>query len=136
MNQPISPEVYWLALTAVMTALLWIPYILQLLVQMGPVGAMMDGEGTHPHAANWAIRAKKAHYNAIENLAVFAPLVLIVEVMETGDGLTWTAAQIFFFARLAHYVIYTFGWPVIRTVAFLVGFGCQLTFALRIFGLA
>lgn len=131
-----SPEIYWLALTAALTAVMWVPYILQFIMQVGPIGAMMDGEGEHPHEAGWAVRAKKAHYNAIENLAVFAPLAIIVELMNLGDGMTAMAAMVFFYSRAAHFVIYTLGWPVLRTLAFLVGFGCQAALAARVLGWA
>ena len=129
-----SPELFWLVLTCALTGLMWIPYILQLIAQMGPVGALMDGEGEHPHEAGWAIRAKRAHYNTVENLVVFAPLAIAVVVLEVGDGLTAGAAMVFFFARLAYYPIYLAGLPLVRTLAFLAGVGAQLALAARLLG--
>ncbi|NOZ38207.1 MAG: MAPEG family protein [Gammaproteobacteria bacterium] len=130
-----TPELFWLALSLVLTGLLWAPYIMQLIIQLGPVEAIWDPTGAHPHDAQWALRARLAHYNAAENMAVFAPLVILVYVLELGDGLTATAAMTYFFARLAHYLIYIWALPVLRTIAFLIGFGCQAVFALRLFGL-
>jgi uncharacterized MAPEG superfamily protein len=69
----------------------------------------------------WADRARRAHLNAIENLAVFAPLVLVAAIVEVSTKATVLSAQIYVAARLAHYVIYTAGIPVVRTIAFLVG---------------
>lgn len=129
-----SPELFWLVLTCVLTGLMWIPYILQLIVQMGPAGALMDGEGEHPHEARWAIRAKRAHYNTVENLAVFAPLAIAVHVLDASNGLTAGAAMVFFFARLAYYPIYLAGLPIVRTLAFLTGVGAQLALAARLLG--
>lgn len=129
-----SPELFWLTLAALLTALLWVPYILQLMVQMGPAGALMDAQGTHPHEAGWALRAKRAHYNAVENLVVFAPLALAVHVLGAGTGATALAAAVYFFARLAHYVFHLFALPVVRTLAFLVGWACQLVLALTLLG--
>jgi uncharacterized MAPEG superfamily protein len=134
MPLPMTDELYWLTLTAMLTGLLWVPYILQLIVQLGPVKAVWDPTGAHPHDADWALRAKRAHYNAVENLAVFAPLTLLVVLMGLGNGLTAAAAAIYFFARAAHFVIHVMALPVIRTVAFLVGFGCQMVMGLRILG--
>jgi uncharacterized MAPEG superfamily protein len=37
-------------------------------------------------------------------------------------------------SRIAHAVIYTFGVPLLRTIAFVAGFGAQVTLALRILG--
>ena len=132
---PLSPELYWLTLTCLLTGLLWLHYILQLIVQLGPVKAIWDPTGAHPHDADWALRAKRAHYNAVENLAVFAPLVLIVAVTGTGSALTATAAAAYFFLRLAHYLIHLAAVPVLRTLVFLGGWVCQMLLGLTALGL-
>lgn len=129
-----TPDLHWLVLTLGFTALLWVPYILQLIVQMGPVAAVWDPTGAHPHDADWALRAKRAHYNAVENLAVFAPLVILVSALGLNTAGTATAAAIYFYARVAHYVIHIFAIPALRTIAFLIGFGCQMVFLLRLLG--
>lgn len=130
----LTPELIWLTRVALLTALLWVPYILQLIVQLGPVAAIWDPTGAHPHDADWALRAKRAHYNAVENLAVFAPLALIVGLTGIGTAATATAAAAYFWLRLAHYLIHAAAIPVIRTVVFLGGFVCQAVLALRILG--
>ena len=132
---PLQPELYWLTLTCLMTGLLWVPYILQLIVQLGPVQAIWDPTGAHPHDADWALRAKRAHYNAVENLVVFAPLVLVVVLTGSGTALTATAAAAYFFLRLAHYLIHTAAVPVLRTVVFLGGWLCQMILGLTVLGL-
>lgn len=129
-----TPEIYWLTLTILLTALLWVPYILQLIVQLGPIQAVWDPTGAHPHDAEWALRAKRAHYNAVENLAVFAPLVILAVLLEQTTAATTAAAMIYFFVRAGHYVIHVFAVPVVRTLAFIAGFVCQLVFAFAILG--
>ncbi len=129
-----TTELYWLTLTLILTGLLWVPYILQLIVQQGMLTALWDPTGAHPHDADWALRAKRAHTNAIENIAVFAPLVMLVEMQGLNGGITETAAIVFFFARFAHYFIFMAALPVIRTVAFMIGFGCQMVMAGRLLG--
>lgn len=131
----LAPELTWLIYTAVLTGTLWVPYILQLIVQLGPVAAVWDPTGAHPHEADWALRAKRAHYNAVENLAVFAPLALLVGLLDVGDSLTAAAAMLYFWVRLAHYVIHVLAVPVVRTVAFVAGYGCQMVLAGRLLGL-
>ena len=81
------------------------------------------------------MRSKRAHYNAVENLAVFAPLVLIVAVSGTGSALTATAAAAYFFLRLAHYLIHLAAVPVLRTLVFLGGWVCQMLLGLTALGL-
>lgn len=129
-----TPDLHWLILTLGLTALLWVPYILQLIVQMGPVAAVWDPTGAHPHKAEWALRAKRAHYNAVENMAVFAPLVILVSALGLNTAATATAAMVYFYARVAHYVIHILAIPALRTIAFLIGFGCQMVFLLRLLG--
>ncbi|MEO0428562.1 MAG: MAPEG family protein [Pseudomonadota bacterium] len=121
-----SPEIFWLAATAVATALMWLPYILWLIAERGLLPALMDGEHDIDYHIPWAARAQRAHSNAIENLAVFAALVAAVELADAGNTATATAAAVFFFASMAHFAVYCAGLPFVRTALFFVGVTCQL----------
>ncbi|MEM1276076.1 MAG: MAPEG family protein [Pseudomonadota bacterium] len=121
-----SPELFWLAATAVMTALMWVPYILNILAQMGVVTALVSRAGDDPGEAAWAKRAQRAHMNALENLAIFAPLAICVHVAGIGNEMTALAAMAYFWIRLAMWVVHLAGIPVIRTLLFAGGVGCQL----------
>lgn len=130
MNTPIlSPELFWLTLTATMTALMWVPYILRLIIQMGVFAVLKDRSADTQLTAVWAQRAKRAHYNAVENLVVFAALVLTVQLAGFGNSITALACQVYFYARAAHYVVYLLGIPTLRTLTFIAGAACQLTLA-------
>ena len=74
----------------------------------------------------WAQRAIRAHYNAIENLAIFAPIVLIAHLLGISNGATKAAVVVYFFARLAHYVVYSAGIPAARTLTFTAGWLAQI----------
>lgn len=127
-----TPELYWLTLTISMTALIWVPYILDRILVRGFWPAISDrGPENGPHSL-WAQRMIRAHQNAVENLAIFAPLVIIAHVLNIHSPMLATAAAIYFFARVAHLVIYTVGLPVLRTLAFAVGWGAQLVFVLSL----
>ncbi|KAF0117705.1 MAG: hypothetical protein FD163_236 [Hyphomonadaceae bacterium] len=128
------PEIYWLTLTALMTSMFYMPYITRLIVQLGPRNAALDPDGNHQLEAKWAQRAKRAHYNAVENLVVFAPLVIVVHLLGLHNETTELAVKTYFFARLGHYVVYLFGVPFIRTLLFLVSWVCQVTLALTVLG--
>jgi uncharacterized MAPEG superfamily protein len=129
-----SPELTYTALTALFTGLLWVPIIVNRLAEMGPWKALKNPEpDVRPHA-DWAYRLANAHRNAIENLVVFAPLAIMVHVLQLGTAGTAKAAVIFFAARVAHALIYTFGIPLLRTIAFTIGFVCQVVLAGRILG--
>jgi uncharacterized MAPEG superfamily protein len=88
--------------------------------------------GDKPHA-EWANRLMFAHDNAVENLIIFAPLVLILDAMNYSSQATALACAVYFWARVAHLIVYTMGVPVLRTLAFSVGFIAQAVLALAIF---
>ncbi len=125
MHLEMSPTLYWLLLSIALTGLLWLPYIGYLIAHLGPVEALMEGGGAEPDSGTWARRAKKAHYNAVENLAIFAPLTLIVCLMGRDSDYTSGIAASYLAVRFAHYLVYTTGLPLVRTVLFLGGFACQ-----------
>lgn len=127
-----STELLATTLTASFTGLLWIPIIINRLREMGPWKALKNPEPDVRPAADWAYRLTNAHRNAIENLVVFAPFAIIIHAVGATDGLTALAGWIFVASRIAHAVIYTLGIPFWRTLAFVVGFGCQVAYALRI----
>ena len=65
-------------------------------------------------------RASRAHRNMLENLPLFAALVLIVHVAGLSSDASVLGAQIFVIARLAFAIIYIIGIPWLRTAAFLI----------------
>src|SRR5260370_38092872 len=73
-----------------------------------------------------------AHDNAIENLVIFAPLVLILAELDYSTKWTVYACAVYFWVRVAHLIVYTLGLPVFRTLAFTVGFLAQAGLALAI----
>jgi len=125
-----SEELYWLTLTVFMTAIFWMPYILNRFYEMGILEAIMNPNTDSAPKALWARRMMAAHRNAVENLVVFVPLVLIVQITGTNSSISASATAVYFFTRFAHYIVYSFGVPALRTVAFLIGFACQITLAL------
>jgi uncharacterized MAPEG superfamily protein len=126
-------ELFWLTLTVILTGLLWIPYIINRSQVRGLMGSMANpSRGDKPHAP-WATRLMFAHDNAVENLVIFAPLVLILNAIDYSTTWTALAAAVFFWARLAHVIVYTLGLPVFRTAAFTVGFLADLVLVLGIF---
>jgi uncharacterized MAPEG superfamily protein len=126
-------ELKYLALVTTLTALIWIPYILNTIMVRGVVDAVGYPENPKP-LAPWAQRMKAAHYNAVENLVVFAALVLAAHVAGVKGEATAMACVIYFWARVVHLAAYTFKIPWVRTLAFTVGWVCQITLAVKILG--
>lgn len=131
-----TKELMWLTLTVILTGLLWVPYILDRIMVRGLMGAMGNPSRNDKPQSGWAQRLYFAHTNAVENLMIFAPLVLILDTMGISTQATAIACAVYFWARLAHVIVYTLGLPVFRTLAFAVGFAAQVTLVLAIFGKA
>jgi len=128
-----SRELFWLTATVILTGLLWIPYIIDRAKVRGLWAAMDNPSPTDKAPSPWARRLFFAHDNAVENLIVFAPLVLILDSLNISTRTTVIACAVYFWARLAHAIIYTMGLPVLRTLAFCVGFIAQVVLVLAIF---
>ncbi|MBI2715755.1 MAG: MAPEG family protein [Rhizobiales bacterium] len=129
-----SRELMWLTLTVILTGLMWVPYILDRAMARGLMGAMANPSRNDKPQSAWAQRLYFAHTNAVENLVIFTPLVLILDSIGHSTESTVIACAVYFWARLAHAVIYTLGIAVLRTLAFTVGFLAQVALVLAVFG--
>ena len=117
-------ELIYLALTAAFTGLLWVPYVLDRFAVRGIPDTVGYPDNPKPQSP-WAQRLMKAHMNAVENLVVFATLVLVADAMNVGANALPTAAMIYFWARVVHAIVYAAGLPWLRTLAFTVAFFMQ-----------
>ena len=127
----ITTELSYLTWTTIITALMWMPYVINLIAVRGLVAAVSYPVDPKP-LAPWAARMKQAHANAIENLVVFATLVLVAHIAGVNNEVTAIACAVYFWARVVHFVVLGFGIPWIRTLSFVTGFGCQLALAWQI----
>lgn len=73
-----------------------------------------------PEPLGWVARAKRAQYNMLENLALFAPLILVAQIAGRTNETTALGAEIFFFARLVYVPVYLIGIPYLRTLIWVV----------------
>lgn len=129
-----SFELRWLIYTVLLTSLLWVPYILNRIAVRGLLPAVGNpSRDDKPHSP-WAERAMKAHVNAVENLVLFAPLALAVHVLGASTSTTRGAVVIYFLSRLAHYLIFVAGIPVLRTLSFAASIMAILALGLSLLG--
>jgi uncharacterized MAPEG superfamily protein len=129
-----SNELYWVAATILLTLLMAFPYVLNRMAVRGLMGAMANPSPADKPQADWARRAQAAHANAVENLVLFAPAAIAVHVAGLGNSMTAAACMTYFCARLAHYLVYAAGIPVLRTLAHTVGVFAILALILRLLG--
>lgn len=125
---------HYTALSALWIAVAWLPYILDRIMVRGLTGAMANPAKDATPQSPWAQRAMRAHTVAVESFVAFAPLALLAAMKIPQDTFPGTLAMIYFLAILAHYFIYTFGIPVLRTLAFAVAALSTVALALRLVG--
>ena len=70
-----------------------------------------------PVMTGWAGRAQRAHRNMLENLVLFAVLVLVANAAGKANATTALGAELFFWSRIAYAAIYLAGIPWARTAA-------------------
>lgn len=126
-----TTELTYLTWISALTALMWVPYVLNIITVRGLIDAVGYPENPKP-MATWATRMKAAHHNAVENLVVFGALVLAAHSVGVNNDATALACAVYFWARVVHLLTHTIGIPWIRTFAFVAGFGCQITLAWQI----
>lgn len=123
---------YYLALSGILTLLLWTPYIVGRLFVWGPLtfltGYPENFPKEEPETPLWMDRAKRAHLNMVETLPAFVAVIAAAGLMDDGSMGNSVAmwAKTFFFARIAHAIVYTLGIPGLRTPVYLVSWAAIL----------
>jgi len=117
-----SPDLKYLAFTALLTAALWIPYIVAQVMTNGPLRPENYIDPTPRPVPLWGQRAGRAYLNAVETFAPFAALVIVAQLTGKPNAMTTFWAACYFWLRLAHAVVFWFAIPYIRTVIFTLAF--------------
>jgi uncharacterized MAPEG superfamily protein len=129
-----TPELSYLLFTAVLTGVLWIPVVVGYVKTRGPLQPSDYVTAPTSPLPAWVNRANRAQVNAVENLATFAPVVLIAHAAGVSTSVTVTCAAIYFYARLAHAIVHISGFSLFktRTVLFTIAWIAFLTFAIEV----
>ncbi len=121
-----SPELKYLALTALLTASLWIPYVVAQVVINGPLKPPNYVDPTPRPLPLWGQRANRLYMNAVETFAPFAAIVILVQLAGKNDSMTAFWAMSYFWLRVAHAIVYLVAIPYIRTIIFVLGYICVI----------
>ena len=128
----------YLGLSGILTVLLWTPYILGRAITWGIPTFLNnypeDFPKKQPEVPLWASRSQRAHLNMVETLPAFAAVVIAAGHLATEGSyiLIATWAQVFFFARIAHAIVYTLGVPYLRTPVYLVSWVAVLMIGIQV----
>jgi uncharacterized MAPEG superfamily protein len=128
-------EMHYLALTALLCATLWVPFIVGV--------SRYDGANfktnmvTPPDPArlpSWVQRANRAQLNLVEQFAPFAVLVLVAHATGQFDVFTAWATALFFWFRVAHAVTMyaAFNLFPLRSILFTFAWFCIIVLAWRV----
>ncbi len=115
-----TPELTYLVYSIILTfALILVPATASvlangLLTQAGPRDNLPE-----PGAFN--ARCVRLRNNMLENMVMFTGIVLVAHVAGVTSPMTVLGAQIFFFARVLHAVVYIAGFPLIRPLFWAAG---------------
>jgi uncharacterized MAPEG superfamily protein len=124
-----TPEMMYLVWSAALAFVLVLIAVGGAILQVGLPKIAGNREGL-PDMRGWAGRAARAHRNLLENLVLFAILVLVARIAGVRNGMTLLGAQLFFWARVVHAFVYIAGIPWLRTGAWSVSIiGLLLIFA-------
>jgi uncharacterized MAPEG superfamily protein len=114
-----KPELALLVWAVLLTFVQMLIAVMGATLQVGLPALAGNREGLAP-CTGWAGRAARAHHNMLENLVLFAALVLVALAAGRTNSTTLLGAQLFFWARLAYALVYLAGIPWLRTAVWLV----------------
>lgn len=119
-SMTMTPELTLLLWSTILTfVLIIIPAGMGIKENGGP--AQAGARDNLPEPSVLRKRATRLAVNMKENLLLFAALVLTANAAGVSNDMTVLGAQIFFYARVAHAVIYLAGWPIVRPLVWLAG---------------
>lgn len=127
-----TTELTYLFLSALLLSVAWIPHIVG---QIMTGGLLTADDYTNLREQSdfpaWVRRANRAHVNLVEQFGAFAALVLIAHSLGVTSGTMALSAAVFFWARIAHFVVFIAGIGVLmaRTVIFTIAWIAILVFA-------
>ena len=114
-----TPELMYLVWSAALTFVLVLLAVSAATLETG-LPMLAGNRESMPELTGWAGRAQRAHRNMLESLILFAVLVLVAQSAGVHNAMTLLGAQLFFWGRVAHGVIYLAGIPWLRTAAWTV----------------
>ena len=86
------------------------------------MGYLMSSRDEPRGLTGMTARIDRALNNSVVAMALFAPAILLLVVLERTSETSLLAAQVFLIARIIYLPVYALGVPAIRTLAWLAGY--------------
>ena len=112
-----------LTMLAYSVALLIVLVVIQANAGVSSQGLMplVNSRDGLPAPTGFHARMLRVVDNHREGLTMFAPLAIIAAMTIPGNSMVALGAQLFFYSRVAHAVLYVFGVPLVRPLVWAVG---------------
>lgn len=91
-------------------------------MQQLSLGYLLSSRDETRTVTGMTARLERALNNSLVAMALFAPAILILVVLDRTGSTSLLAAQVFLIARIVYLPVYALGIPAIRTLAWLTGF--------------
>jgi uncharacterized MAPEG superfamily protein len=95
---------------------------------------VMGNRDTLPKVPAWVDRADRAQRNHLENLPMFAIVILIASLLGKTNAITAVASIVIVVFRVSHSVIYMLGIPKIRSMLYFGALFGLLAIVFQMFG--
>ena len=128
-----TTDLWMLVWTAVLTLVIPNIYITGYAPLPGALAWGLSNRDTPYEMPAWVNRAKRAHANLLENLAPFAVLVIVAHLSGKANASTALWATVFFWSRVAHFIVYAVGVAYLRTLVFIVSLVAQVEILRQLF---
>jgi uncharacterized MAPEG superfamily protein len=114
--------------------LLFVIIVMQagLAISQNGLPAQAGSRDNLPEPTVLRMRLQRLAANMQENLVMFAAVVLVANAAGVSNETTALGASIFLYARLAHAIIYAFGWPMIRPLFYFISLYGMIIIALEV----
>ena len=129
-----TTELFYLLLTALLLASLWIPYIVGVNMHVSASGHPPNGLPDKSAFPLWVRMADRAHGNLVEGFSPFAALVIIAHILGISTALTLWATIAFFWLRLLHALWMIAVLPIFpaRPIIFTASWLCTLIIGVQV----
>src|SRR5271154_4474783 len=97
-----TTDLKYLAFTAMLTAALWIPYVVCQVMTNGFLAPENFVDPSPRPVPLWGKRADRAYLNAVETFAPFAAMIVLIHLAGKENTTTAFLAMSYFWLRVVH----------------------------------